>query len=140
MPADAADADRAAQDYEKSLRDHVPADGDGVPALHVAVLGVGEDGHTASLFPGEPTVDIVDRLVACVPARAGREARLTVTPPVLEYARTVYVLATGASKRPALERVWSTQGDPHETPARTLLRCRGSIAWIIDRAAGGLAS
>lgn len=137
MPADSPDLDAAARDYEKTIRAHVELDGDAVPAFDVIVLGVGEDGHTASLFPGEKTVDIHNRLVAPVPAAPGREARLTLTPVPIEHARQVFVLAVGAGKRPALERVWAAQGDVHQTPARTVRGCRGAVTWIIDKAAGG---
>jgi 6-phosphogluconolactonase len=139
MPAEAPDADGAARDYEKSIREDVELDGDGIPAFDVVVLGVGDDGHTASLFPGEKTVDIQDRLVAAVPASGAREARLTLTPPPIEHARHLFILAVGAAKRPPLERVWSAQGSVHETPARIVRGCRGVVTWLIDKAAGGLA-
>jgi 6-phosphogluconolactonase len=138
MPADAPVLDEAAREYERLLREKVEAVGpDSVPAFHALVLGVGDDGHTASLFPGEPTVDVTDRLVVSVPAKGAREARLTVTSPVIEHARHVFVLAVGAGKRAALERVWAANGDVHETPARIIRDCRGEVTWIIDRAAGG---
>jgi 6-phosphogluconolactonase len=139
MPAEAADLDAAARDYERAIRDDVVLDGDGVPAFDAVVLGIGEDGHTASLFPGEATVDITDRLVAAVPAKGEREARLTLTAPAIEHASHVFVLAVGVAKRPALERVWSAHGDIHQTPARVLRGGRGPVVWIIDKAAGGLA-
>jgi 6-phosphogluconolactonase len=138
MPADAPDLAAAAREYDKEIRAHVELGPDGVPAFDVMVLGVGDDGHTASLFPGEPTIDVVDRLVASVPAKGAREARLTVTVPIIEHARTILILATGAAKRPALERVWALQGNVHETPARVVRGCRGGVTWIIDKAAGGL--
>jgi 6-phosphogluconolactonase len=139
MPAEAADRDAAARDYEKAIREDVELDGDGIPAFDVVVLGVGDDGHTASLFPGETTVDIHDRLVAAVAASGAREARLTLTAPALEHARQIFILAVGAAKRPALERVWAAQGNIHETPARVVRGCRGAVTWLIDKAAGGLA-
>jgi 6-phosphogluconolactonase len=139
MPADAPDLDAAAREYDKTIRAHVELDGDGVPSFDVVVLGVGDDGHTASLFPGDATVDVHDRLVAAVPAKAGREARLTLTAPALEHARNLLVLVVGAAKRPALERAWAAAGDVHETPSRVVRGCRGAVTWIIDKAAGGLA-
>jgi 6-phosphogluconolactonase len=138
MSAESPDLDAAARDYERVIRQLVEADPDGAPAFDIVVLGIGEDGHTASLFPGEPTVDIADRLVAPVPAKGLREARLTLTPPVIEHARSLFVIAAGNSKRNALERVWASQGDVHQTPARIIRDCRGGVTWIIDRAAGGL--
>jgi 6-phosphogluconolactonase len=138
MGAEAQDREAAARDYERLIRELIELDADGVPAFDLLVLGIGEDGHTASLFPGEPTVDVVDRLVASVPAKGTREARLTLTPPPIEHARGVFIIAVGVGKRDALERVWAAQGDVHETPARIIRGCRGGVTWIIDKAAGGL--
>lgn len=138
MRGEASDPAIAAADYEAELRDVVQAKLGGLPALDLVVLGVGDDGHTASLFPGEPTVHVTDRLVVHVPARGSREARMTLTAPMLENARASVIIVLGASKHPALERVWSTSGNLDETPARVIRGFRGSITWVIDRAAGGM--
>jgi 6-phosphogluconolactonase len=137
MPGEAEDLAAAARDYERILRGRVLTDADGIPAIDVAVMGIGDDGHTASLFPGEPTIDITDRLVADVPAHDSLEPRLTLTTPAIEHIRNVFLLVEGANKRPALERIWATQGDVHETPGRVFRGCRGAVTWIIDHAAGG---
>jgi 6-phosphogluconolactonase len=138
MPGDAKDLEQAARDYEALLRKTLRKT-DAVPSFDVVVLGVGDDGHTASLFPGEATVEITDRLVVAVPAKPpSREARLTVTAPVIENARSVFILAVGKAKQPALERVWSTSGSIRETPARVIRSIRGGVTWVIDKAAGGL--
>ena len=110
-------------------------DADGVPTFDVVVLGIGDDGHTASLFPGEPTVDITNRFVAAVPPGPGREARLTLTRSVIEHARSVFVLAVGASKRPALDCVWAAEGDVHVTPTRIVRECKAQRD--LDRGLGG---
>jgi 6-phosphogluconolactonase len=138
MEAERADRDAAAREYEETLRRFVPPDADGMPCFNALVLGVGDDGHTASLFPGEPTVDQTGQAVATVPARGTREARMTLTAPVIEHARDVFVLAVGAKKHAALARVWDVRGDVHQTPARILRLCRGTLVWIVDRAAAGL--
>jgi 6-phosphogluconolactonase len=137
MPGEATDLVAAARDYEQLLRARVQGIR-GMPMLDLVVLGVGADGHTASLFPGEPEVEVTDRLVVHVPAKGSREARLTLTAPVIEMARSVVVLAVGASKNAPLERVWNVAGNVSETPARILRDAHGAIAWIIDRAAGGI--
>ena len=138
MPADATDLDQAARDYEALIREVVLAGEDGVPAFDVLVLGIGPDGHTASLFPGESTVEEVERLVLAVPAKGDREARLTITPPVIEHARAVLVIAIGADKSAALDRVWSMDGSVKDTPARVIRGVRGAVTWVIDRDAGGI--
>jgi 6-phosphogluconolactonase len=139
MVAEAPDRDAAARDYEKAILARVELDGDGVPAFDVLVMGIGDDAHTASLFPGDKTIDERTRLVAAVEARGGLEARLTLTSPVIEHARQIFVIVLGADKQPALERIWSAQGDISMTPGRIFRVCRGVVTWIIDKAAGGVA-
>lgn len=138
MRGEASDLESAAREYEASLRDTVSHKLGGIPSFDVVVLGIGDDGHTASLFPGDAAVHITDRLVAAVDATPSREARLTLTVPILESAGASVIIALGKSKHPALERVWSTCGDIDSTPARIVRGFRGSICWIIDRAAGGM--
>jgi len=136
MRGEASNLERAAADYETSLRDVETASG--IPVLDLVVLGIGDDGHTASLFPNEETVHITDRLVAVAPARTGREARLTLTSPVLESARSSILIVLGESKQSPLERIWATSGDIKDTPARIIRGFRGAVTWVIDRAAGGM--
>lgn len=138
MRGDASDLAAAAADYEAELRDTVREKLGGVPALDLVVLGVGDDGHTASLFPGEPTVNTTDKLVAAVPGKGEREPRLTLTAPVLESARASVIIVLGAAKHAALERVWAVSGNLDETPARVIRSFRGGVTWVIDRAAGGM--
>jgi len=137
MRADDADLEHAATEYEQILRTRVPVGQGGVPSIDVMVLGVGDDGHTASLFPGMPTVDITDKYVVAV-GKTDREPRLTVTAPIIEQSRAVFVLAVGAKKTNALERVWAVSGSLRDTPARVIRNVRGSIHWIIDKSAGGM--
>lgn len=138
LRGEAADLDQVARDYESVLRETIKPKLAGLPSLDLAVLGIGDDGHTASLFPGEPTVEITDRLVVPVPRTATREARLTLTTPVLENARSSIILVLGKSKNPALEQIWATNGSLTATPGRIIRNFRGSVTWVIDRAAGGM--
>jgi 6-phosphogluconolactonase len=135
MRAEGPDLDVAAREYEALLRQGVAPDADRVPSFDVAVMGIGDDGHTASLFPGESTISVVDRLVVAVPASAGHEARLTITRPVIEHARRLVFLVVGPAKCPALERVWADDGDVRRTPARLTRACRGTLEWVVDSAA-----
>jgi 6-phosphogluconolactonase len=138
MRGEAQDLEAAALEYEAALRDGVKSKLGGLPSLDLQVLGIGGDGHTASLFPGERTVHVTDRLVASVAATPDREARLTLTTPVLESAKATVIVVLGKDKHPALERIWATHGDLDETPGRVIRGFRGSVCWVIDRAAGGM--
>jgi 6-phosphogluconolactonase len=136
MRGEESDLEESAREYEaqikKTLRTGLP------PSFDLVVLGVGDDGHTASLFPGRPEVEITDRLVVAVPSHAGLEPRITLTAPIIEAARHVMVMALGKSKHDPLERVWEVSGSKKDTPARLVRDVRGAITWVIDRAAGGM--
>ncbi|HET8834063.1 MAG TPA: 6-phosphogluconolactonase, partial [Gemmatimonadales bacterium] len=121
MEAERADRDLAAREYERLL----PA------ALDILVLGVGPDGHTASLFPGSAALDERRRLVVPVIGTKPPAERLTITPPVIEAAQRVAVLATGADKAAVVARALEGPLAPREVPAQ--LARRG--AWFVDRAA-----
>jgi 6-phosphogluconolactonase len=141
MPAEAADLDAEARAYEALIRARVPPNfpnAPGLPSFDVVVLDVGADGHTASLFPGEAAVKVTDRLVVPVPATGDREARLTMTAPLIEAARTLFILAVGQSRFEPLQRTWEATGNLAEVPARIIRTGRGAITWVIDRAASGV--
>jgi len=112
-----------------------PADGGStLPSFDLLLLGVGDDGHTASLFPGDPYIDVVDRWVIPVAAAEGREARLTLSRPVIAAARRVAVLAQGASKKKPLADA-RAPGPLREVPSRLTREARGELLWLLDAAA-----
>jgi len=113
----------------------VPPDARGRPRFDVIHLGLGEDGHTASLFPGSPALDEVKALVAYVhDAPKPPPERLTMTLPVINAARAVLFMVQGASKRDALVRV--LRRDP-VLPASHVQPVDGELQFIVDRAAAG---
>ena len=118
-PAEAASA------YDAELRRVI---GGVVPVLDVAFLGLGEDGHTASLFPGDPSLDVRDRLAVPVVAVKPPPNRITLTLPVFQTARAVVVLATGVGKKDAVARVLA--GRDRATPASLL--GGASLTLIVD--------
>ena len=122
----------AAAAYDEELRHRVPADG-GVPVLDVALLGLGEDGHTASLFPGDPALEVTDRLAVPVVAVKPPPNRITLTLPVLLAARRVLILAPGAGKADAVRRVLA--GPDPATPASLL--APANVTLVVDEAAAG---
>jgi 6-phosphogluconolactonase len=130
MPADAPDLDAAADRYAHELSSHV-----GDPArLGAALLGVGEDGHVASLFPDHALLDEKRRTVAAVfDAPKPPPRRLTLTLPVLTSAELVVVAAFGASKRAAMT---AALGDPSSAlPVARLLRRARCALVLLDPAA-----
>jgi 6-phosphogluconolactonase len=107
-------------------------------AFDAITLGVGDDGHTASLFPGIGATAIDDRLVAAIPEQPEKklEARITLTAPVILVARLVVVLARGESKR-AVVAAARAPGSEDEVPARILQRAKGRVVWVLDEEAAG---
>jgi len=122
---------RAAADYATELARDVPANAEGVPVLDVALLGLGEDGHTASLFPGDPALEVTDALAVPVVAVKPPPNRITLTLPVLRAARDVIILATGAGKSEAVALVLA--GPDPATPASLLADANVTLA--VDEAA-----
>ena len=113
----------------------IPADDRGLPRFDIMHLGLGEDGHTASLFPGNAALQEARALVAHVhdAPKAPRE-RLTLTLPVINAARAVLVMVQGASKKDALARV--LRRDP-ALPASVVAPVDGELEFLVDRAAMG---
>ncbi len=129
IPTDTTPQD-CARRYETVLR--AIADRRGPGYFDVVLLGLGADGHTASLLPGQPVLD--ERAHWVAPVMKGRdEPRITLTYPALESAATVAFLVTGAAKRDAVARV---RGGDRNLPAARLAP-KGDIVWFLDRAAAG---
>jgi len=125
MKGEYADLAAAALEYEAHLTE----------ACDVIVLGIGEDGHVASLFPhGAALGEITRRVAPVLDAPKPPPRRLTLTPRALAEAGDVLVLATGSGKAAAVAAALSSAGSTEETPAR-LVRDR---VWLLDRAAAAL--
>lgn len=134
MRGEAASLEEAAHAYEHALRGSFGVAS--AVAFDAMTLGIGDDGHTASLFPGLGVVGIDDRLVLAVPAQPAKklEARITLATPVILEARLIVVLARGASKRAIIQKARS-QGSEEEIPSRITQRARGRVVWVLDEAA-----
>jgi 6-phosphogluconolactonase len=132
MPAYTPDLESAALQYERLLRKTFGVAN--AVAFDALTLGIGDDGHTASLFPGTGAVSIDDRLVAAIAAQPSRgiEARVTLTAPVLCAARFVLVLARGIQKRAPVSAAF-LDGPEDAIPARLLQRAHGKITWLFDQ-------
>ena len=125
MPVEAADLDRAAGQYALTLRDVAGFP----PVLDLVHLGLGPDGHTASLVPGDPVLDVTDADVAVTGPYQGRR-RMTLTFPIINRSRRVLWLVTGGEKAATLVRL--RDGDP-SVPASRVRQDRALI--LADRAA-----
>jgi 6-phosphogluconolactonase len=136
MPTHFPSADVAARDYERTLRNHFAGDS---PHFDVVLLGIGDDGHTASLFPGSLALAERTRWVVAAQAPVDPQWRLTLTLPALTSAAAVHVLVAGATKAEALRHVLEGAGDWIKYPAAGVRRGTGTVIWWADRDAAALA-
>ncbi len=110
-----------------------------VPRFDLILLGVGEDGHTASLFPGHPVLNETRRwVVPVLEAPKPPPIRITMTLPVINNARNVAFAATGSGKAAILSKVLSPDGNQPKLPAQRVSPSHGKLLWFIDRAAAGV--
>jgi 6-phosphogluconolactonase len=124
--------DAAAAAYEALLRETLGDD----PRMDLALMGLGPDAHTASLFPGKPAVEETQRLVVGVP-EAGMEPqvpRVTLTLPLFNASREVVFLVTGADKAPAVRRAFGDPPDP-SAPSTHVRPGAGTLRLVLDSAA-----
>ena len=124
------DPREAATLYEEELAEFFG----GSPRFDLILLGIGEDGHTASLFPGTPALDVTDHFVVENPVEKLDTVRLTLTVPAINEAKRIIFLVAGEGKAEALEEILKGDANPHEYPAK-LVRLEGGTAWMVDRAA-----
>jgi 6-phosphogluconolactonase len=130
------DAVEAARRYEAELADHFGRVT--VPVLDLVHLGMGEDGHCASLFPNSPALDEQDAWVVANRAPVAPHDRVTFTYPVLDAARHVLFLVAGAAKAVALRDVLEGPTDHRRLPAQAVAPIPGRLTWLVDAAAGSL--
>jgi 6-phosphogluconolactonase len=132
--------EEAARLYAIEMRRHFDLPAGGLPSFDVIHRGMGSEGHTASLFPGEPLIGDHTGLAAAVWVEKMHQWRITLLPGVLEAARQTVMLVAGADKTEVVRTVLQGAYDPEQFPAQ--LASRGSTAiWFLDEAAAaGLAS
>jgi 6-phosphogluconolactonase len=135
VPTDAATPDGAAVAYDQTLT--VLAGGSPEPTVDLVLLGVGPDGHTASLFPGSPALEERARYAVAVAAPTSVQPavpRVTATLPFLNGARTAMFLITGADKQPVIAEILSGAESARRYPA-AMVASRERTIWLIDRSA-----
>jgi 6-phosphogluconolactonase len=125
----------AAMAYEAMLRRHFEGDR---PGFDLLLLGLGPEGHTASLFPQSPALDETARWVLPVTVPADPPSRLTLTLPALNGATHAYVLVTGSEKAAALQHALSENADVRAYPAAGIRTTGDGPVWWVDREAASL--
>ena len=126
--------EKAALDYEKLLQEHFSLKEGELPRFDCVILGVGEDGHTASLYPGDPAMGEKKRLVMDAYIPKLKKSRLTVTLPVLNNSRCCVFLASGKEKNHVLTTALNLMAAPM-LPAQMVRPHNGKLCWIIDNTA-----
>lgn len=126
------DASKAAADYEADLRAFFGADG--VPRFDLVLLGMGPDGHTASLFPGTTGLRETEKLVAAAWIDKLATYRITFTPPLLTAAKAILFLAAGADKAEVLQVVLEGAPEFDRYPSQRISAENPNVLWLVDEA------
>jgi|SRR5579872_1098329 len=132
VPAEEKNADAAARAYEDTLRAAFGLKSGEIPRFDLILLGIGTEGHTASLFPGSPALEETARLVTANWVEKLHTARITFTYPLLNNAACVIFLVSGAEKADILEQIFEGTGN---LPAQKVCPVNGRLLWIEDHAA-----
>ena len=138
MRADAEDIDHAAAEYEGTIRHLLPPDSDGIGQFDVMMLGMGGDGHTASLFPENPALNETRKLVVSVFVPVLGRKRITVTFPLINASRNVLMLITGDDKAEMVRRIFGPHGPDPTFPAGRIDPLHGTLHVVLDTAAARL--
>lgn len=124
---------QAALLYEAEIAAHFTLKPGAMPPFDILLLGMGEDGHTASLFPGTTALDVTTRSVVDLYVDRLRSHRVTVTFPVINKAHNVIVLVSGMSKAPVLRKV--LEDKPGHYPIERVNPASGNLYWLVDHEA-----
>ena len=133
-------ATRAATDYEQTLKTFFQLKPGEVPRFDLILLGMGSDGHTASLFPDTAVLQEQGRLVVAHWIDKLQTYRITLTLPVLNNSACVMFLVTGGDKADVLREVLETDSSGAHFPSKLIQPKNGRLLWLIDRAAAGALS
>jgi 6-phosphogluconolactonase len=135
MKTENPEAEAVAEDYEETLRKFFQLEPGQLPTFDLILLGMGPDGHTASLFPGTAALQEKSRLVLANWVEKMKTYRITLTLPVLNAARCVIFLVSGTDKAPALHAVLEEDVSGEQYPAKLVRPTQGKVIWLVDRAA-----
>ena len=125
----------AADEYEQELIKYFNLTEATLPCFDLILLGLGEDGHTASLFPGSIALTETKHLVTAPYVEHLKTHRLTLTLPVLNNSAFIFFLVAGINKAPVLREVLQSESDENDFPAQKINPQKGKLVWFVDRAA-----
>lgn len=138
MRGELTDVADAAVLYEGELRAGFALTGDEIPRFDLIFLGMGPDGHTASLFPHTQALHVMDRLAVANYVPKLNANRLTLTVPVLNNAACIAFVVAGEDKAESLKQVLEGAGHPDEYPSQLIAPVHGQVYWLCDHAAARL--
>lgn len=131
---------QVAEIYQESIKNIFGVTGHEIPRFDLMLLGMGENGHTASLFPHSPLLLEQHKLVATQFVSEVGQWRVTMTPPLINNSREVLFLVTGARKAGMVRQVLTGSFAPADYPAQIVRPANGSLLWMLDTAAASLLS
>lgn len=135
IPAEDEDHERAAANYSETLQKFFAEE---QPGLDLIFLGMGADGHTASLFPGTTALRVNDRIAVANYVEKFQSWRITLTSGAINRARNIIFLVAGADKAPALKEVIEGPRNPEQYPSQLIEPNYGALLWMIDESAASL--
>ncbi|MGQ3685358.1 MAG: 6-phosphogluconolactonase [Candidatus Loosdrechtia sp.] len=135
IPAEYEDHNRAAEEYEQTLKTFFHLKNGELPRFDLVLLGMGDDGHTASLFPETDTLEETRRLVAATYIKKLNGYRITLTVPVINQAAYIIFLISGESKSAVLKKVLEGELQPGILPSQYIRPVEGRLLFLADRAA-----
>ncbi len=130
--------EQAVQHYTNELKQHITSTSKGFPVLDLMLQGLGPDGHTASLFPGTPVLEVIDQLVTAVYVEKMDSWRVSVTFPVLNAAQNLLFLVAGAGKAEIIKDIFQRSNNTRQLYPVEMLNSTGSVEWFLDEAAAKL--
>lgn len=136
MKGEYPDVDRAAKEYEQDLRAHFRLKDAELPRFDLVLAGMGDEGHTLSLFPGTKALHAEGRTVVRNWVGKLYTERITLTAPAANNAEMILFLVAGKEKALALKAVLEGPYEPEQLPAQLLQPTNGKLLWLVDEAAG----
>lgn len=135
VPTDKKTPAEGAKAYSEIIRKLTNADESEIPELDIVLLGIGEDGHTASLFPGDKALKDKKSLFVATHSPSGVKDRVTMTASLIENAQRVLFLVTGGTKADILKKVLEEDVSLEDIPASVFKKAKGQVTWFVDSAA-----